>query len=121
MAYLTPEDMSEEEINAIIGLGSMDERAAALQQQLALAQKLRNSPGPEGRDSGRVYTAANPLEHIAHAWQGIRAQKEADALRKQQEEQFGKQDTSRGAFYRALMNRRTPGINPGGGGGVPGY
>lgn len=38
---------------------------AMLDERGGYAQALRDTPMPEGRKYGRVYTAANPLEHIA--------------------------------------------------------
>lgn len=55
-------------------------------EQLATAQALRGTPTPEGRQAGRVYTAANPLEHIASAYkqrQGV--DQEAEALARKKE------------------------------------
>lgn len=42
-------------------LGTYGDQLQMTDQQ-AQAQALRAAPGPEGRSSGRVYTAANPLE-----------------------------------------------------------
>lgn len=53
----------------------------SLKEQMAQAQALRGTPTPEGRDSGRVYTAANPLEHIGAGIQRYRAGKEVRDLR----------------------------------------
>lgn len=38
---------------------------SAVNEQLAAAEMLRGTKGAEGRQAGRVYVAANPLEHIA--------------------------------------------------------
>ena len=54
--------------------------------QLAIAQGLRSTPSAEGRQAGRVYVAANPLEHIASAYkqrQGLDQEKTALARKKE--------------------------------------
>lgn len=57
-----------------------------LDEQLLRAQALRDTAMPEGRNSGRVYTAANPLEFVgagikqyrgAKKEQGVNAEREA--------------------------------------------
>jgi hypothetical protein len=66
--YVSPEDgidpltgmpYSPDELSAM--LGTYGDQLEMTDQQ-AQAQALRAAPGPEGRSSGRVYTAANPLE-----------------------------------------------------------
>lgn len=104
--FLNVEDLSEEDIDAILGLGTSEQRGSQLEQQLALAQKLRNSPGPEGRGYGGVYTAANPLEHAVHAWQGIRAGKDAERIANEQNELLNQQTEARKRFFEAMMRRQ---------------
>lgn len=47
-----------------------------LDKQLAQAQALRDTAMPEGRSTGRIYTAANPLEHIGALMRVARGAKE---------------------------------------------
>jgi len=54
--------MGDEQMKSIIGLGNMPEEMEGLNSQIAQAEALRGRGMPEGRDSGRVYTSANPLE-----------------------------------------------------------
>ena len=61
-------------------------------EQLATAQALRNTSGPEGRQAGRVFVAANPLEHIGAAYkqrQGAQQYDEALARKKELSEMYG--------------------------------
>lgn len=59
---------------------------AVVDEQLAAAEMLRNTQGAQGRQAGRVFTAANPLEHIASAYkqrQGTDQYNEALARKKE--------------------------------------
>ena len=62
-----------------------------LTDQMAFADALRRKT-PEGRDNGRVYSAANPLEHIGTAWQNYNTGK----MRKEAEEERRKTNQTRG-------------------------
>ncbi len=99
------EDLDEEDLNAILGLSTGQDKAAQLQSQLEMANSLRNTPGPEGRQYGRMYTAANPLEHVAHAWQGIKAGKDAERLTKEQNDLMQSQMEARKRFFELMMLR----------------
>lgn len=104
--FLSVEDLSDDDINAILGLGTSDERAAALEKQLAMAQGLREAPGPEGRGYGGVYTAASPLEHAAHAWKGIKAGKDAEKISAEQMALMQEQNEARKRFFEAMMMQK---------------
>jgi hypothetical protein len=103
--FLNVEDLNEEDLDAILGLSTGEEKAGQLQDQLAYAQSLRNQPGPEGRKYGRMYTAANPLEHVAHAWQGIKAGKDAERISTEQDALMQKQMEARKRFFELMMLR----------------
>lgn len=117
--FLNAEDLDDDTINQILGLGTADEKNSMLNQQINQANALRYGRGPQGRDSGRVYTAANPLEHIVHAAEGIQAGKDLDRLRQQQEELMNSQVAGRKAFFDALRRRQMPGMDPTNGGYGP--
>lgn len=110
--FLNLEDLSEEEIAQLMEMGALDDQMGILDKQLAQATALRNAPGPEGRDSGRVYTAANPLEHLVHAAQGIQAGSQMEDLAKKQEAILGQQTSGRKAFLDALRRRPKVGLGP---------
>lgn len=100
------EDMTEDEIQQLMELGVIPKKQDALAQQLAQATALRNKEGPQGRDSGRVYTAASPLEHIAHAAQGIMAGRNIKRLQKEQQGQLDAQVKGRSAFLKAMYGKK---------------
>jgi hypothetical protein len=110
--FLDLENMSEEEIAQLMELGILDDQGNILDKQLAQAQAVRNAPGPEGRDSGRVYTAANPLEHIVNAAQGIKAGREIEDIAKKQEELLAQQTAGRKTFLDALRKKPMQGLGP---------
>jgi hypothetical protein len=99
-------DLSEEEIAQLMELGALPTEQSQLASSLSQATALRNKKGPQGTDTGRVYTAASPIEHAVHAWQGIKAGKEMDSILKKQQENLLKQTEGRTAFLKAL--RRKP-------------
>jgi hypothetical protein len=108
--FLNIEDLDEDTINQILGLGTADEKGGMLNQQIAQAQALRFGRGPQGRSYAGVYTAANPLEHLVHGVEGYRAGKDLDRLHQQQQELMGEQVAGRKAFLDALRRRQQPGI-----------
>lgn len=103
--FLSVEDLSDEDLNAILGLGTAEDKAAQLQAQLAAAQGIRNREGPQGRGYGGVYTAASPIEHAVHAWQGIQAGKDAKEIAGKQDALMAEQVEGRKRFLDALMRR----------------
>lgn len=102
------EGLSEEELQQLMDLGVIPQKQDALALQLAQATKLRNAPGPEGRDSGRVYTAASPLEHIAYAAQGIKAGRDMERVQKAQEELMKEQVSGRSQFLKMMYGKKPP-------------
>ena len=103
--------LSPEELEQLIALGSLGDEMGIVAKQQELADALRYGAGPEGRDTGRIYTAANPLEHIGSAMQKYNAMKESKGL---QERQKGilEQSTDARKLYADLLRRRKPGAAP---------
>lgn len=95
-------DLTDEDIQALMELGVIPEQSQGLQSQMEQAQYLRNRKGPQGTDTGRVYVAANPLEHLAHALTGIKAGKELDRLRGEQQDLLSQQVAGRKLFFDKL-------------------
>lgn len=104
--FLNVEDLSQEDLDAILGLGAAEEEGVQLENQLAQALKLRNKPGPEGRGYGGVYVAANPLEHAVHAWEGIRAGNDAERINTEQDALLKQQTEARKKFFEAMIKRQ---------------
>tara|TARA_R110000772_G_scaffold33324_10_gene81225 strand:+ start:4647 stop:5156 length:510 start_codon:yes stop_codon:yes gene_type:complete len=54
--------------------------------ELTMAADLLNTPSAEGRQAGRTYVAANPLEHIASAANRIKGGNDRDAAMSKRQE-----------------------------------
>lgn len=95
-------NLSEEDIQQLMELGIIPDQMQGLQTQMESAQKLRDRRAPQGTDTGRVYVAASPLEHAAYAMQGIKAGKDLDRLRAQQQALLEKQVSGRSRFFNSM-------------------
>jgi hypothetical protein len=73
-------------LEAMLGTYGDQLELGGLEEQMARAEALRGTATPEGRDSGRVYTAANPLEHLGTGIQRYRAGKRMQDLEGKQGE-----------------------------------
>lgn len=104
-------DISEEELQMLMSLGVIPEEQGLLQDQINEAMRIRSAAGPEGRNAGRTFVAANPLEHIGDFMQKRNAGKELDTLREQQGGLLDKQAEQRAKFYQMLRGQ-SPGAMP---------
>lgn len=93
--------MSPEELEQLLGLGTLDERGGMLNQQMAQAEALRQ---PSGRQATTGWGAA--FGGAADGLRNIQGMQQMDAIRKQQEALLGKKDAGRGLYANAL--RRGP-------------
>jgi hypothetical protein len=106
-------NMSEEDIQKLVELGVLDEDMAENKRQMELADKLRYAEAPEGRNSGRVYTAANPLEHVGHLMQQYRAGKKEEELEKARVGIGEKQTSARKSYWDMIRGARRKPIDVG--------
>lgn len=101
------ETLSEEDLQELVSLGVIDENMAENARQMALAEKLRyGTPGPEGRQAGRVYVAANPLEHLGRGMEQWNAQKKMGELEKQRGTMQGQQTQGRQNYWDLIRGMR---------------
>jgi len=100
-------NLSEEDIAQLMELGILPDQLEELQSQMQSAQKLRDRRAPQGYDTGRMYVAASPLEHAAYAMQGIKAGKDLDRMRAEQQALLKKQVAGRSNYFNS-MNELTP-------------
>jgi hypothetical protein len=98
--------LSEEDLQKLISLGMIDENMAENARQMAMQEGLRYGAAPEGRDSGRVYTAANPLEHVGSLLQKYNANKEMKNLKTERGVMQGQQTAGKGMFWDLLRGKR---------------
>jgi hypothetical protein len=96
-------NLSEEDIQQLMELGIAPDQLESLNTQIASAQKLRDRRAPQGTDTGRVYVAASPLEHLAYAMQGIKAGKDIDKSRAEQQKILAQQVRGRGLYFNKMM------------------
>lgn len=99
------DNLSEEDLQKLIGMGIIPDEQASLEDQIKQAQMVRNRSGPEGTYTRGMYVAASPLEHIAHAMEGIKAGKDLKNLRAQQQGLLEQQNQGRMSYLEALLGR----------------
>lgn len=107
-AFRQQQDREDQLAQASMGLVGMDDDRALIGDELGVANEDMDTAMPEGRDLGRVYVAANPLEFIGAAAKQIRGRNAREkALRK-----LGKINESRkgliGGVIDALRSRGRP-------------
>lgn len=100
------DNMTEEDLKKLVELGVIDESMAENARQMQLAEQLRYAAGPEGRSSGRVYTAANPLEFLGHGLQQWNAQKRMKELESKRGEMQKQQTAGRQTYWDILRGER---------------
>lgn len=98
-------NLSDEQIQQLMQLGIIPQQQDILGKQLQLAQGLRYSQGPQGRDSGRVYTAPNPLEVAMHNIQQYQAGKQMQDIQQKQQDMLRKQALGRAALAKLLYGQ----------------
>lgn len=99
------DNLSEEDLQKLLQLGVIPDEQSSLDDQIKQAQMVRNRRAPQGTDTGRVYVAASPLEHIARVMEGIKAGKDLDKLRGDQQSLLQQQVSGRQSYMDALLGR----------------
>ena len=92
-------------VNSLSEWGVMPQRQALLQQQMAMAQKLRGTPLPEGRQVGRVFVASNPLETAGAALGQFLGQRQIGQTMAQQGGLVDREQALRGPYLQELQRR----------------
>lgn len=100
------EGMTEEELQQLVQLGVIDENMAENARQMAVQEGLRYQGAPEGRQAGRTYVAANPLEHIGKGLEQYNAMKRMKELEAQRGTMQGQQTAGRGMYWDLLRGKR---------------
>lgn len=109
------DELTPEQLQALMDMGAIPEESAMLKQQLEAAQLLRQDAlqGPQMRGNHRVQTAANPLEFLAKGVQGYRAGKDIDSIQSQQRGLIDQLRQGRRTYGDLWKNSgRTPPFNP---------
>jgi len=100
------ENMTEEDLQKLVELGVINEQMAENARQKALQEQLRYQAQPEGRDSGRVYTAASPLEHMGTLLEKYNANKKIKELDTERGVLEGQQTAGRQTYWDILRGMR---------------
>lgn len=101
--------LTEDQIAQLMEMGALAEEGGIIGQEMEMANQLRNTPGPQGRFTGKAYVRANPMEFVGAGLQqamgGIQQQKGI----KQQRENAQAQADLRKQYMEALIgNLRNP-------------
>jgi len=97
---LLSEGYSEEEIEQILQLAELEGQTGILEDQMEAANKLRETETTPGINSGRVYTAANPLQHIGDFGQRYKGEQQAKSVEEERQRILEEQTAARMAFLR---------------------
>jgi hypothetical protein len=104
--------LTAEQVLKLVELGVLDDETADLLQQREMAEIRSLRRQPEGRDTGRVYVAASPLEHIGHYMQYRRAEKEKKTIKDDLAVIRAEQAKRRGQYADILLGGGTYGGTP---------
>jgi hypothetical protein len=96
------ENLSDEDIQQLMSLGIIPDEMNDINSQMEIANKIRTRTPPTGTDTGRVYVAASPLEHIAYAAQGIKAGRDLKKLRLDQQALLAQQIRGRSKYFQKM-------------------
>jgi hypothetical protein len=99
------DNLTEDQLQELMNLGIIPDQQTSLDEQINQAQRVRNREAPRGYDTGRVYVAASPLEHLAYALNGIKAEKDLKNLRSEQQGLLSQQASGRMTYLDALLGR----------------
>lgn len=102
------ENLSQDDLDQLMQLGIIDPQMTSMDKQMEIAQKLRDRKPPQGTDTGRVYVAASPLEHLSYALNGIKAGRDIDKLRTEQQKLLAEQVRGRSKYFSKLNDPLQP-------------
>lgn len=99
-------DMTDEELMALLAeLGSTDQQLGGLDEQIAMARQLRNTPAAEATVQAGRAVVPNYAGAIDRAVSGYRGRKQEETLGKEREALLGKQTDARKAYGQALLGQ----------------
>ena len=110
------DELSPEVLKQLMELGVLGGESDILTEEMLAATALRDAPGAQGRQAGRVFVAANPLEHLSSALRQYRGGKQVGDVRERQRGVLDRQAAGREAYGKALLDllrRGQPGTGPG--------
>lgn len=96
-------DFTPEQLQQLIALGAIPDEQKDMDLQMIQAQKLRNTESPQGQLAGRVYVAANPLEHLAAGIDKYQGAKQMKKLYGQNRDMRTRQTDARMLYLQKMM------------------
>ena len=106
------DNLSPEDIEALIALGVLPEEQAEVIRQQKLAESIRTQSGPQGRQAGGQFVAAHPLEFMGDMAQKYMAGQQEKELQKKQADILRQQTEARRKFFEAARNPGTTSPDP---------
>jgi hypothetical protein len=108
------EGMDPALLEQLISLGALDGEQGMAAMDMARGDRMAQTPMPEGRNAGRTFVAANPLEFVGAAGMRMKGDRERDAAMVESHGILGKQTAGRKAFAELLAGGlRKPTTLPG--------
>ena len=104
---LLGEGYTEDEIEQILQLAELEGQTGILEDQMEHATKLRETETTPGINSGRVYTAANPLQHMGDFGQRYKGEQQAKSVEEERQRVLEAQTAAR---LKWLRTQGTPPI-----------
>ena len=98
---------SSDEIEQILQLAELEGQTDILKEQQEFANKLRDTETTSGINSGRVYTAASPLSHIADAGKRYKGERETNRIEEERNRILQEQTAAR---LKWLRKENTPNV-----------
>ena len=99
--------LSPEELEQLLGMGTLDERGTLLEQQLQQAEALRNPSG-----QGHLTGLGGALGGFSNAVRDVQGAYTQGKLREQQAALLAQKDAGRGLYVDALRRYQTAGQQP---------
>jgi hypothetical protein len=100
------EDLSPEDLQKLVDLGVIDDNMLENARQMKLAEQLRYQAAPEGRQAGRTYVAASPLEHIGAGMEKYAAMKRMKELETARAGMGQQQTAGRSTYWDVLRGKK---------------
>lgn len=97
--------LTEDQIAQLMQLGVLQDEKGILNQELEMAQQLRQTPGPRGRYTGRAFVAANPLEFLGRGLDRVRGSMETARVTEAQRENARRAADARQQYLSAILRQ----------------
>jgi muramidase (phage lysozyme) len=100
--------LTESEIQRMVAAGLIPQEQAIELLKYKTAKSDSQTKMPEGRSAGKLYVAANPLEHLAAGLRGYRGKKAMDESLERMQENVGKVGEGRLGYGQAIQRQMYP-------------